>query len=200
MVAPQAGQKREDGSIGLPHLEQNMGVSGRLYFAIERGSGEAIETCVQSLTDNGQAHAEETGLSLVGGPKPVLVDNARAAWYRLPQHLGGLGRRKAEKEANANCLGASRRCRACSRDLETGTKRREREDTEAGGWSRCGWRSHDGLQTMLNILQRSKRKGKLTQCRRSRAGAVSYSATRDGGEGCHELCGERPGRPGCFAA
>jgi hypothetical protein len=36
MVAPQAGQKREDGSTGLPHLEQNMSVSGSFYFAIGR--------------------------------------------------------------------------------------------------------------------------------------------------------------------
>src|SRR6267154_588591 len=35
MVAPQAGQKREDGSTCLPHLEQNMRVSGRFYFATE---------------------------------------------------------------------------------------------------------------------------------------------------------------------
>jgi hypothetical protein len=40
MVAPQAGQKREDGSTGLPHLEQNMWVSGSFYFATgTMGSG-----------------------------------------------------------------------------------------------------------------------------------------------------------------
>jgi len=36
MVAPQAGQKREDGSTCLPHFEQNMWISERFYFAIGR--------------------------------------------------------------------------------------------------------------------------------------------------------------------
>jgi hypothetical protein len=47
MVAPQAGQKRDEGSTGLPHFEQNMWVSGRFYFAI----GADWRKCNWSLDD-----------------------------------------------------------------------------------------------------------------------------------------------------
>jgi len=64
-VAPQAAQKREEGSIWLPHWEQNIGFSEGFYFAIEE------EEKAEVLILDGHRNS-----NLAQGPK-VLVDKFR---------------------------------------------------------------------------------------------------------------------------
>src|SRR5713101_2662321 len=98
MAAPQAGQKREAGSTCLPHLEQNMGVSGRFYFATGRvavGLGAAAGSC-------GETGLVEEFVSLARITHPSRKN--REGWATR-REFGHSAKEQATATANADPYG-----------------------------------------------------------------------------------------------